>query len=404
MWFALGFVSLGFMLVGLIRARWFLSWKGTEAASSRLPRHRYNLITYHKSDVGIDVGVPVPDFFRFELKRERWTDRLFKWVGLAVEKQFGHDSFDRLVYVASDDDHLLNKVANSTELQEAATKLFNGVTLGARMRHVRCANGWLIARLVRVAWFSHENDAQWLLRAKDVALPQLDRLAEALRSAEPPSQPQARRDPYLLPGVVLVSISTALGINGFMFLLRPALDDAFLTDTWPITWWTFWIGSGVVAVLFLAHLWLLGRSARAHLYLLELLLIGTAGAYTTAAVEIREANIAWDTAPAVVRQVPVTDRSISRSRRTGTRHYLHVADWNNPSRTLRVSVSSAEYQAAAAGRPAMFEERPGRFGASWARFSGFQPVKSSSLGSSDNVSHCPTASQLAPLTCPSAPS
>ncbi len=375
MWFALGLVSLILVLAAQIRHRWVLPWSGVAGVLPRTPRHRYRYLQRKDSYLGIEVGVPVPEFFRFELKRERWADRFFKWVGLSVEKQFGHDGFDQLVYVASDDQHLLNRVADSPELRDTAARLFIDVTEGCRLRHVRCAHGWLVARLDRGTWIDREKDAHRLERAMGVALKPLDRLAEALRHTERPELPQGRRDPYLLPGVVLVSISSALGINGLIFLFRTVvLDDAFLVDAWPVIEWAFWAGSGLLGLLLMAHLWLLGRSARAHLYLLELLLLGSFGAYATAAIEIREANIAWDTAPAVIRSVPAVDKTVSRSRRGGTSYFVHVTDWSNPADIRRIRVSRDVFDARQPGRRLMFEERPGRLGAPWARLIGLQPV------------------------------
>ncbi|MFP8833841.1 hypothetical protein ACLIJR_06185 [Hydrogenophaga sp. XSHU_21] len=377
MWFAIGLVSLGVLLFFQFRFRWITPWSGLPGVLPRTPVHHYRYRKSKDSYVGIEVAVRVPDFFRFELKRERWTDRFFKWVGLSVEKQFGHHGFDRLVYVASDDAHLLNRVADSPELREAAQLLFSQAAPGCKIRRVQCAHGWLVLRIDRSTFLSHKEDARRLEQAMSAALPSLDRIGVALRASERPVLPPARRDPYLLPAVAVLSVSTALAINGALFLIRPVLfDDAFLLDTTRIIELAFWVGSFIFAGLLGAYLILLARSARAHLFLLELLLVGSFGAYGSAASEIRDANIEWDSAPAVMREAPVVDKSISRSRRGGTSHFLHVANWKGGTDTLRIKVSRSFYEATARGRLLVFEERPGRFKAAWARLVGARPAPS----------------------------
>lgn len=115
---------------------------------------------------------------------------------------------------------------------------------------------------------------------------------------------------------------------------------------------------------------LLARSARGHLYLLELLLVGSFGAFSTAASELREANIEWDTSHEVTQEAVLVNKTISRSRKGGARHYLHVRDWRNPANTLQVLVSGSVYDRMDVGRVMLFQERTGYFDVPWARLDG----------------------------------
>lgn len=375
MWFAIGLLSLCLVLAWQIRYRWYRPWSGSQSDIHAGVRHQYHWRSHKGSTFGLDIGVDVPDWFRFELKRETWVDRFFKWLGLSVEKQFGHDGFDRLVYVASNDGHLFNRVADSPALRLAAQRLMVLAESGCRVRHVRCANGVLRAHLHRGSLFSDKSDSSRLIQAKWAALPLLDQLAGALRASRRPELPPRRRDPFLLPGVLVLACSSALALNGLVFLLRPILfDDAFLLDKARLVELTLWVGSGIFFVLLAAHFILLARSARAHLYLLELLLVGSFGAYSTAAIELREANTEWDTSTPRVREAPIVDKSISRSRRGGTSYYLHVTDWQGSGfDARRIKVSRSFYDAMSRGRVLVFEERPGHFQASWARLTGARP-------------------------------
>lgn len=371
MWFALGLVSLCVVLAWQIRWRWRRPWRGTPGIQGRGHAHEYRYLTYKDSTYGVQVGVPVPAYFRFELKRESWVDRFFKWTGLSVEQQFGQDGFDRLVYVASDDAHLWNRVADSAALRHAAQALLVNRTAGCKVRRVFCANGKLVVHVHRGRWFSRQDDRMRLGQHLATALPSLHDIARGLRDSRRPEGLPSQRDPYLLPGVVVLATSTALAINGTLFWLRPVLfDDNFLLDPWRLWPHTLWAGGALLLALLCAHLVLLARSARAHLYLLELLLVGSLGAFSTAASELRDANIEWDTSPVAVREAEVVGKSFSRSRKGGTCYYLHVRDWHNPVDTREVQVSARFYDQTDPGRQLVFHERAGYFDAAWARLVG----------------------------------
>lgn len=371
MWFVLGLVSLAVALAWQIRWRWGQAWEGSPSWYGAGVPHHIRWLGGDDRTTGLQVGVQVPDFFRFELKRESWVDRFFKWVGLSVEKQFGHDGFDRLVYVASDDEHLFNRVADSAPLRLAALRLFVEARDGCRVKRVFCANGWLVAEIRRGNFFSGKDDMARLNRNSRVLLPFLEEVAKALRSSAPPGLPPDRRDPFLWPAAVLVATSTALAVNGMVLSMRPLLlDDTFLLDRARLFELTLWVGSAIFIPLMLAHFIFLARSARGHLVLLELLLVGSFGAYSTAALELREANMEWDTSAATVREAAVVSKSISRSRKGGTRHYLHVQDWDGGFDTRSVQVSRSFYESTEKGRVLIFEERRGRFDAAWARLVG----------------------------------
>jgi len=369
MWFALSLVCLGLLLTWQFRSRWFKPWTGTPGGGLKAPPHHFRYLKRRDNTFALELAVQVPDFFRFELKRERWIDRFFKWLGLSVETQFGHESFDRLVYVASDDTHLLDRVADSPELRAAAQHLFVQEASGCKVRRLRCAHGWLVVRIDRGKFWGTKRDAWRLEEAMNAALPFLNQIGQALRHGQHLERPVRKRDRTLLPGVAVLSVSTALAINGAVFLFLPFLfDDAFLLDTARLLELTLWVGSFVFLGLLGAHFLLLARSARAHLYLLELVLVGTFGAYSSAASGIRQANVGWDTAPAVVREAAVVSKSISRYLLGGSIHFLHVTDWQDRSHTRQIRVSRSLYASVDIGRALVFEERPGRFGAAWAQF------------------------------------
>lgn len=187
MWFALGLVSLCVVLAWQIRWRWHRPWSGTPAFRAKGIAHEERYLAYKDSTFAVQVGVSVPDFFRFELKRETWADRFFKWTGLSVEKQFGHEGFDQLVYIASDDEHMWNRVADSPALRRAAQALLVDTTAGCKVKRVFCAHGKLVAHIHRGRVFGRKDDQARLSRHVASALPLLDGIAKALRASPRPS-------------------------------------------------------------------------------------------------------------------------------------------------------------------------------------------------------------------------
>lgn len=372
MWFLLGLVSLSVCIAYQIRYRWNLRWAGGRTEIRGIPCLEKYLRNKHGT-TGLQVGFVVPDAFRFELKRETWVDRFFKWVGLSVEKQFGQAGFDRLVYVASNDEHLINRVADSPELRTAAQRLFLVDTHGCRIRRVHCAHGSLWVDIRRGTLFSRKDDDTRLNRCAAELAPHLYSLARELKSSMPTMTAAPERDRFLFRAVVLLSLSSGLAINGLIFLFRAlVLDNRFTMDVWALWIFACYAGATVVGVLLLANLWLLGRSARAHLVLLELLLVGSFGAITSSAAELRDANMEWDRGTPVLLEPPITHKTISRSRRGGASYYLHVPDWYGDQGSRRIKVSSGFYRRAQVGQILEIEQYPGYFGIRWAELRGLK--------------------------------
>lgn len=372
MWFLLGLVSLSVCIAFQIRHRWNRPWDGARGAIRGTPcLSRY--VRVKGGTQRLQVGFEVPLCFRFELKRETWADRFFKWVGLSVEKQFGQAGFDRLVYVASNDEHLINRVADSAELRQAAQQLFLVDTRGCRIRRVHCAHGHLWVDIGRGTLFNRKDDETRLERCAVRLLPHLQRIAQELKASRPQIVGAPERDRFLFRAVVLLSLSSGLAINGLIFLFRAlVIDNRFTMDVWALWIFACYTGATIVGVLLLANLWLLGKSARAHLVLLELLLVGSFGAVTSSAAELRDANMEWDRGAVQLLAPAITHKSISRSRRGGTSYYLHVPDWYGNQGTRTIKVSGGLYDRAQVGQVLLIEQRPGYLGIRWAEVRGLK--------------------------------
>jgi hypothetical protein len=374
MWFAFGFVTLIAGTAYLLYWRWSVAWTGISLVAGGIRYHR-ELVMAKDRVAAIRAGVPVPKGYRFELKRESATDRFFKWLGLSVEYQFGQDGFDKLVYVASNDDHLFNRLANSPALRAAAVELFQTATPKHRLRGVFCAHGqlWVDVRNGN-RLFGEDSDAGELSRIAEHLLPHLEQMAKSLREVVPTTGAPEARDRFLFRAIALLSVSSGLAANGVVHLLRTSLQsDAFTIDTRELWTYATVLGALVIGSLLVATVLWLGRSARAHLILIELALVGSFGAVLTSWVELRDINMELDTAASVAREALIVDRYVSRSRKGGTRYYVKIRNWTSRDGDTRsIQVSSSFYSQASMGRALLIDEYPGRIGIRWATIRGLK--------------------------------
>jgi hypothetical protein len=374
MWFAFGFVTLIAGTAYLLYWRWSVAWTGTSLVARGI-RYQRELVMAKGRVAAVRAGVSVPKGYRFELKRESAGDRFFKWLGLSVEYQFGQDGFDKLVYVASNDDHLFNRLANSPALRAAAVDLFQTATPKHRLRGVFCSHGQLWVDLRNGnRLFGEDTDAGELSSIAERFLPHLEQMAKSLREVVPTTGAPETRDRFLFRAIALLSVSSGLAANGVVQLLRTSLQsDAFTIDTRELWTYATVLGALVVGSLLVAKVLLLGRSARAHLVLMELVLVGSFGAVMTSWVELRDINMELDTGAAVVREAPIVERYISRSSKGGTRYYVKIADWSSHDGDTRsIQVSSSFYGRTSVGRALLIDEYPGRLGIRWATVRGLK--------------------------------
>lgn len=375
MWFAFGFVTLIAGTAFFFYQRWSVSWTGTPKVHLGV-RYQKQEVMGKERVAAVRVSVPVPNGYRFELKRESALDQFFKRLGLSVEFQFGQLGFDKLVYVASNDDHLINRLANSPVLRASAVELFQTEIFKHRLKGVFCAHGrlWLDIRNGN-RLFGEDADADEMSHIAERLLPHLEQMAKALRDVVPDTSSARSRDKYLFRAVVLLSISSALTANGIGHALRTAiLSDAFTLDTFQLWGYAVVCGLIIIGLMLVATVVLLGGSARAHLVLIELVLVGSLGAVLTSWAELRDMNIELDTAQPELREATIVGMHTSRSRRGGTSYYLQVPNWHPSEEGVRnISVSSSFYTSASVGNVLQFSEHQGHLGIRWATLRGLKP-------------------------------
>lgn len=374
MWFCFGFITLISFSAYFYRLRLAAAWKSGHKSFGEFS-YEVEYVTSRDSSKfkpnkdsskykRFLVGVRVPAHYSFTLKRENWVDRFWKWVGLSVEYQVGRDDFDKLIYVASNDEPFLKQMSADMELLSLLVTLFSAKRYGCYVREVRCHQGRLWAVVKIGSLVNTSSDLTRHSKVERELAEVLEQAAKRLRDAQP-LPPLKGRDPFILKAAAVLAISSGLAVNGLMQLLLVGMDDVSVVDSTQL--WLYAGGGAflLLVALFALALILLGRSARAHLVFIELLLVGSIGAVMTVFWAVRDINVELDSKPIVPVSAKVVDKSISKSRKGGTRYYLETVPQTELGSTSRLTVSSEFYADTQIGDFLVIDAHPGYLGIRW---------------------------------------
>jgi hypothetical protein len=351
MWFLLGMLTVALSSAGLAWWRGRTRWQGSlevdgVEADTHVSKNRLR---------GITVGARTRTRLEFDLKPEGTLDRWAKSVGLSIEGELGHGRFDRELYLVADDPQVVGALRRDRAIAEALLAVFDAGGPGVeRPKRLVCRGG-----VVRVHATCNVDQAEAAAIAARFA-PALTDVARALESAAAGS---ARPDPLWWRSTLLVSIAGGLAINGFAQGLRVLvgrLPDTL--DDGAVFAMALFVGGLVLAALVAATLFLLGRTSRAHLVLLEVLLVGGFGAVATAAVELRDLNVEAATAEPVTHETVVESRHEHRGRRGSRSWSVTLAPWPGSDGSVDVKVDSSEHSASPPGTPVVVTTREGFLG------------------------------------------
>lgn len=364
MWFVFGFITLISFSIYFGIQRRNARWKGSPASVESID-YTYFFETHKGTIRSFYVGIPAPKEYDFAFKRENNFDRLCKFLGLSVEHQVGAQEFDRLVYVVSNDQHLVEQLSPQQGLTGLVVELFQLKRFESQVKEVRCQGGRLWATFSVSRRFRDESDTKHLRKILPLAARSLERVVRQL-ALQPPRTPGTLRDPFILRAAVLVAISTGLVVNGVVHFGRLFWNTGeFTVDTSQLWMLSAYSAAALVGILVVAALAVLGRSARAHLVLIELILMGSIGAMLTVFTELRDLNMEMDRSAVAKIQSVVLNKNISRSRKSGTQYNVEVRDWVKPMDVRKIRVSSDFYAQVQVGQPLEFHQRSGFLGVRW---------------------------------------
>lgn len=360
MWFLFGFITTLMFALYYGYKRFNARWRGERG---RIGAVEYEYAPEHRKDVlvGFKIGIEAYGDYDFALRRETWFDRWCKRVGIASEHQVGSDEFDREIYVISDDPQFCQVLSSKSEMRDHVMLLFrSGASKFCELKEIRYNQEKLWLDYKVKDGFRRET----IQKFAEEYSPRLVLMAAELVKAGQEVKKQ-RRDPFLIKSILLLSISSGMLINGFLQFMRINLSELPLTlEVGELIGHAIGLGLVIVALLIVATIYLLGRSSRTHLVLLEIILAGSLGAFVTSAAELRDLNMELDRGEAAHHVVKALGKHISKGRKS-TSYYLHVEDWTGRERSLRLSVGSGLYGRVAVGDAIEIVEKPGYFGYRW---------------------------------------
>jgi hypothetical protein len=361
MWFLFGFITLISFSLYFGLQRYKANWKGMTSLVSDI-KCKYDVVTHKGSTTKVLIGCDVIEDVCFSIKIEKWWDRLFKAIGISVEHQVGVDEFDELFYLITDNQSLCSLFSGSFELQENIQEIINLCkTHELKFKKLLCRHGQIWLELVPES----KKERLRIHAITNDLVPVLHKIADVLDQNESYFLDE-KHDPFIIKAMIVLAISTGLAINGAVHLYRILiLDLPFIVNNTPLFYAALPWGLGIIGLLIFATLFFLGRTARTHLVLIELVLIGSFGAITTAYLTMRDVNIDMDSGTAEYFSVEVHDKRISRSRRS-TSYYIKVDDWtkNNKGR-VELMVSNDIYNRFNRGQLAKIIQMPGYLGYAW---------------------------------------
>ncbi len=353
MWFGFGFltlaISIGYRIFSHYRKPIPNRLLSSNGVSYGKKDNKYN-----GSVVGYKIAIDAPDGVSFKLKRENWFDRLCKKLKISTEAQIQDAKFDDLVYISSDDEKLISLLRSDQNIKNAVLALFQlGGDKQKAVRSIQCMNGSLI--------LTCRNTGK-----KDVSnsILELNNINLALEKAGS-NMASAWKDPFVFKAIALLVISSGLGINAFVQLVVKNYNPIPFTIN-PIEFVSIAIVTGVTITVMLVGLavFLLGRSSRLHLVLLELIVVGLSGALISSYIAISDFNQDFDQSGTKVFNVEVLDQYTTK-RKNSTTYHLTLEDWTGLKYRRSVTVSSNLYEKFAIGDTARVEQRDGYFNVPW---------------------------------------
>ena len=361
MWFLFGFVTLAAASISSLIWRLTVSWHGT-AGQAEGVAYEYSISTAkHGRVTGAKVGVRCSDGFSFQLKPEGTFDRWSKSIGLTKECQTGDVAFDQAVYVVSDDPAVERMLQTDTTLRDAIMRLMSdcAACLGTLKRiNVHAGRLWIVVS-------PRSSDKGSVTEACKRVVPALSETAG--RIERDGGSVKDDRDPFPKRAAVILSISTGLALNAAWQVLSMFPDYPFLRDSGEPIVPALLIGAGVVVLLAALTLLVLGHSARTHMVLLELVLVGSIGATISAYAELRDYDFDFDPAPSRVVQAEVTDRWITHGRKGSVHCHIRVSGWPGDGWTSEIPTSCDFYNLTEVGADVAIEEHAGALGWPWVK-------------------------------------
>lgn len=364
MWYALSGFAL---LIAIVVSYWHsveARWHG-EIGEANGVRYRWDLRNWDEIAFELRIAIDGVRGFDFGIKPEYGFDRLFVALGISRELQVGREDFDRRVYIMSEDSLLRDALAAGPRLRSDLVALLDECAiLGVTLWSMRCQSGRLWLRLRPVSLTATEA-APDVARLADALVPHLQRIAGHLSHLRP-ERFKAIRDRYARIGWIVSSVGFGLLAYGAAMFLRGSFTAPITVDRTQLVLQALLLAAFVLSGLIGMTIIALGRTSRAHVILIEIVITGGIGASLAATANLRDVNMDFDSSPAQVMELAVVGKASSRGRRS-TSYFLQVKDWTGRDKdTFHFSVGSIDYAEAIPFRTKIrVKQRAGALGVRW---------------------------------------
>lgn len=361
MWFVFGVITLISFSVYFWYKRIKASWSGTTGSLNGVS-FQYKRLRSKNGITGLLVGIDGPEGYDYAFKHETSIDRFFKFVGLSNEHQIGNKEFDDLVYVVSDNSQLHRQISSNTTITKAVIEIFKSSTkFNCKAKEIRNNSGRLWVKFKTNSGFDEKN----VLKQSSEIAGILKTIANEIEQI-PQLSNREWSDPFVIKASIILAVSTGLAVNGLTHLMRLIWSKVpFTVDSQQLFADSIYWGSGIIFTLIIVAVIILGRSARTHLVMIELLLIGTFGAISTSFAELRDINIEFDESIAAEYEVKALEKRISRGRRGSKSYYLYLNDWNKEEKRRTVKVSGDFYRSVSIGEKIIIRQKDGYLNYRW---------------------------------------
>jgi hypothetical protein len=289
---------------------------------------------FFKRNIALLIGISSTEQATFLLKRESRIDRYFKRIKFSVEFQTGYKYFDDRIYIATDNENIHKQLASNPVLIDLIHSLFDlNFKNDCSVEGLYNENGklWVKYNLKR----GFNNNQTDKITSKTVTILQgiEHALAHNLSEAE-----AHHKDHFLKKRKTLESATTGIIICGAFFLtisnlrslwfskiptiinkmelLQDAIIVGLVMTVCLVTWTIYW----------------LGKSSRAHLTLLFVVLGGSFGSICTAYYQLSEINMFFDRTATEELHLTVKRKREKRGKRGHISRFLLILD--NPDRKL----------------------------------------------------------------------
>ncbi len=333
MWFLFGFITIFSFSIFFIYKRIQKNWK----AYTHNYKGREYILGGNNSKSGFLIGCESKVDLKIDLtiKRETVIDKFFKFIGLSVECQVDCKEFDNKFYIVTEDKKLCSYLKSAKHVQDELSKLLQICeenSLKFKSFNFRGNRLWVDIK-------KSKKDSN-----KELIIPCLFNLLDFLAEDAESIKGSELKDKFILKAGIILSISSASLITAVLLMLSSEFGDVYyLVETGALVNLSFFIASFFIFAFVIIIIYILGRSSRTHLVLIEVLIIGYIGFTLLTFIGLEKVNIDYDNSRPEIFTSQITKKHISRSRRGGSSYYFYLSNWKNHNEIKKVRVSNKNY-------------------------------------------------------------